>query len=251
MTTAITRGEPPYLQIARYYRDRIERAELQPGEPLPSVREMASQWNVAHTTAARALKTLQAEGLATSTPGAGTVVASQGPGSPTAEELANYLRATGQFYPPGYHSTILNAEIIDASNEIAQALDLQTGEPVICRRRIVSDDSGTPVEYSTCYIRGEFAKSAPALLETKPIPNGALGYLETQIGKTAATGCDQHAARPASAEAADALNLPIGTPVLIERHWWTSSDGTILQYSESTEPGDRWRTHRYKIDSTP
>jgi DNA-binding GntR family transcriptional regulator len=250
MTTAITRGEPPYLQIARYYRDRIERAELRPGEPLPSVREMANLWNVAHTTAARALKTLQAEGLATSTPGAGSVVAPQSPGSPTAEELANHLRTTGQFYPPGYHSTILSAEIIDASDQIAHALDLKPGEPVICRRRIVHDDSGTPVEYSTCYIRGEFATHAPALLATEPIPNGALGYLEAQTGKTATIGCDQHAARPASEESATALNLPVGTPVLIERHWWTSDDGTILQYSESTEPGDRWRTHRYKINPT-
>jgi GntR family transcriptional regulator len=248
MTTAINRGEPPYLQIAHHYRDLIERAELLPGEPLPSVREMAHQWNVAHTTAARALKTLQAEGLATSTPGAGTVVASQGPGSPTAEELANHLRTTGQFYPPGYHSTILNAEIIKASDEIAQALDLEAGEPVICRRRIVRDDSGTPVEFSTCYIRGEFAEPAPALLETEPIPSGALGYLESKIGKTASTGCDQYAARPASDEAAAALDLAVGTPVLIERHWWTSDDGTILQYSESTEPGERWRTHRYTID---
>src|SRR5919107_3705451 len=148
MTNEINRGEPPYQQIARHYRELIERGELRPGHALPSVREMAQHWNVAHTTAARALKTLQSEGLASSTPGAGTVVSRQGMGPRTAEELAAHLRATGDFYPPGYESTILDAEV---------------------------------------------------------------------------------------------------TPVLIERHWWTAADGTVLEYSESTEPGDRWRTRRYRI----
>ncbi|MGH3673470.1 MAG: GntR family transcriptional regulator, partial [Pseudonocardiaceae bacterium] len=190
----IERGEPPYQQIARHYRERIERGDLQPGDALPSVREMAQHWNVAHTTAARALKTLQAEGLAESTPGSGTIVSTQGTAPPTAEQLATYLRATGDFYPPGYHSTILDAQIVDAPEQVAYALNLEPNAPVIRRRRLVRDDSGTPIESSTSYIRGEFAELAPALLEAQPLPNGVLGYLETQTSKKAETGCDQYGA---------------------------------------------------------
>ena len=247
MTNEINRGEPPYQQIARHYRELIERGELRPGHALPSVREMAQHWNVAHTTAARALKTLQSEGLASSTPGAGTVVSRQGMGPRTAEELAAHLRATGDFYPPGYESTILDAEVIRAPEQAADALGLELDQPVIRRRRITRDDSGNPVEASASYIRGEFAELAPALLEAQPIPNGVLGYLEAQTGKKAETGCDQYGAWPANEESAAALNLAVGTPVLIERHWWTAADGTVLEYSESTEPGDRWRTRRYRI----
>lgn len=187
MTEAITRGDPPYLQIARYYRERIERGELRPGQPLPSVREMADRWHVANTTATRALKALQAEGLATSRPGAGTVVTTPA-GAHTAEQLATHLRTTGQFYPPGYYSVILDAEIIPAPVQIADALDLEEGDPIICRRRIAYDESGTPIEASTSYIRGEFADLAPDLLIPEPLPNGVLGYLEAQTGKRAELG---------------------------------------------------------------
>lgn len=75
LTAAISRGEPPYLQIARHYREQIEQGKLQSGASLPSVREMAEIWGVAHTTAARTLKALQDQGLVASTPGFGTVVA--------------------------------------------------------------------------------------------------------------------------------------------------------------------------------
>jgi len=35
--------------------------------------------------------------------------------------------------------------------------------------------------------------------------------------------------------------------VLVERHWWTDADGTVLDYAESVEPGERWRTRQYDV----
>lgn len=252
MTNSINRADPPYLQIARHYRERIERGELNPGHVLPSVRAMAQQWGVAHTTAARALRALQAEGLAVSTPGSGTVVGAPGAGVPSAEQLVVHLRSTGQFYPPGYNSTILVADLVtELSEQVTDALGQEIGEGAIVRTRIIRDDAGRPIESSTSYIRGEFAEVAPALLVAQPLPNGVIGYLEAQTGRRADNGCDQYCAQPASDASASALDLPVGAPVLIERHWWTDADGVVLEYSESTEPGDRWRTHRYRIADDP
>jgi len=245
MTESIERGEPPYLQIASYYRERIERGELQPGELLPSVRAMADRWKVAHTTANRALRTLQAEGLVQSTSGLGTVVASR---APTAESLITHLRETGSFYPPGYRSVITGARVVPATSHVADALGLETADQVIARSRIVYDSDDVPIEYSTNYVRGEFADVAPALLVSEPIINGMLGYLETQTGRRATAGRDQYAAFAATEEQATALRLAVGAPVLIERHWWTDADGTVLDYAESVEPGERWRTRRYEVN---
>ena len=36
---------------------------------------------------------------------------------------------------------------------------------------------------------------------------------------------------------------------MFERHWWSSADGTVLDYAESVEPGDHWRTRRYSVDT--
>lgn len=244
MTNLINREDPPYLQIARHYRQRIERGELQPGQPLPSVRAMAEFWKVANTTANRALKTLQAEGLVQSTSGAGTVVALQ---APTAESLITHLRETGSFYPLGYRSVITGAGIAPATAQVADALGLEPGEPVITRTRVAYDATDTPIEYSTNYVRAEFADAAPALLAPEPIDKGMLGYLESRIGRHATTGCDQYAAFAATADQAAALKLNAGAPVLIERHWWTDADGNVLDYAESVEPGERWRTRRYTV----
>lgn len=236
MTEPIDRGESPYLQIARHYREKIERGELQPGQLLPSVRAMADRWQVTHTTANRALRTLQAEGLVQSTSGLGTVVA---PSAPTAESLVTHLRETWSFYPPDYRSVITGAGTTPATAHIADALGLEPGDPVITRSRIAYDAADVPIEYSTNYVRGEFADAAPALLVAEPITNGMLGYLETQTSRRATVSCDQYAAFPATTGQATALSLTIGTPVLIERHWWTDADGTVLDYAESVEPGER------------
>lgn len=245
MSDQIQRQEPPYLQIAQHYRDLIERGELQTGQRIPSVREMADRWNVARTTATRALKTLQAEGLIESTTGSGSVVTR--PSAPTAEGLIGYLRETGSFYPPGYESVILDATTVQATTQVADALGLEPGEQVIARSRIVRDAHGTPIESSTNYLRGEFADIAPALLIPEPIPAGCLGYVESQTGRHATSGTDQYAAFAATAEQAHALDIPVGAPVLIERHWSTDAEGVVLDYAESTEPGERWRTRRYLI----
>lgn len=224
-------------------RERIERGELQPGQLLPSVRAMADRWKVAHTTANRALRALQAEGLVRSTSGLGTVVA---PTAPTAESLITHLRETGSFYPTGYRSEITGARMIPATDHVADALGLEAGDPVITRSRIAYDADDVPIEYSTNYVRGEFADAAPALLVSEPISNGMLGYLEVQTGRRATVGCDQYAAFAATPDQAAVLGLTVGAPVLIERHWWTDADGTVLDYAESVEPGERWRTRRYK-----
>jgi AcrR family transcriptional regulator len=68
-------SDPPYLRIASELRTRIERGELRPGERVPSVRQVAEQFDVALATATRALTTLVREGVLIAVPRVGTVVA--------------------------------------------------------------------------------------------------------------------------------------------------------------------------------
>jgi DNA-binding transcriptional regulator YhcF (GntR family) len=70
----LRRPEPPYQQIVKYYRQKIRRGDYQPGDKLPSGREMREEWNVARATASRVSLALQREGLAQSVAGIGLVV---------------------------------------------------------------------------------------------------------------------------------------------------------------------------------
>lgn len=76
MAPEIQRPPPPYAQIAAAIREQIVSGQLGPGDRIPSVRELTVTWGVAHATAAKAVRTLAAEGLVVPRQSvAGTVVA--------------------------------------------------------------------------------------------------------------------------------------------------------------------------------
>lgn len=66
-----TDAQHAYLQVADAFRDLIARGELAPGQRLPSIRQIASDHNIAAATAQNALAVLKDDGLikATSTRG--------------------------------------------------------------------------------------------------------------------------------------------------------------------------------------
>jgi DNA-binding transcriptional regulator YhcF (GntR family) len=64
----------PSVQLAAVLRDAIKAGEYQPGDPLPSNRELMDAHRVASATAQRAIATLREEGLVDSIPGSGVFV---------------------------------------------------------------------------------------------------------------------------------------------------------------------------------
>jgi GntR family transcriptional regulator len=66
---------PIYEQVVESTAFAIASKQLQEGDTLPSVRALASELRVNPNTAARAARELERLGLATGTPGVGTVVA--------------------------------------------------------------------------------------------------------------------------------------------------------------------------------
>ena len=81
---------PPYQRIAESLRVRIESGQLRPGDRVPSTRALARKWKVALATAAHALSALAEEGLVSTVPRAGTVVANgatKGPSGRAGPEL--------------------------------------------------------------------------------------------------------------------------------------------------------------------
>jgi len=81
---------PPYQRIAESLRVRIESGQLRPGDRVPSTRAIARKWKVALATAAHALSALADEGLVSTVPRAGTIVANgatKGPSGRAAPEL--------------------------------------------------------------------------------------------------------------------------------------------------------------------
>jgi DNA-binding GntR family transcriptional regulator len=66
---------PPYRRVAAILRERIEAAELLPGEQVPSIARLSEEFGISRGTARRVLVTLRDEGVITITPGWGSFVA--------------------------------------------------------------------------------------------------------------------------------------------------------------------------------
>ncbi len=69
------RPDVPYLTVAAALRERIDNGEWLPGEALPGVVALASEYDVSKSTAARAVKVLADEGRLYTVRGWGTFVA--------------------------------------------------------------------------------------------------------------------------------------------------------------------------------
>jgi len=68
-------GVPMYVQLIEQVKHALEVGSLQPGDQLPTVREMASELTLAPNTIVKAYNELQHMGLIESRPGKGTMVA--------------------------------------------------------------------------------------------------------------------------------------------------------------------------------
>ena len=73
-------ARPIYAQITDGFREQIITGVLQPGERLPSVRELAAELTINPNTIQRAYRQLEAEGWVATVPGKGCFVC----GTPTA-----------------------------------------------------------------------------------------------------------------------------------------------------------------------
>jgi GntR family transcriptional regulator len=75
-------GVPPYLQIAQQIRQALSAGLLEPGDQLPTVKEVVTQIAVNPNTVLKSYRELEYEGLVEGRPGAGTFVLRRPPGPP-------------------------------------------------------------------------------------------------------------------------------------------------------------------------
>ncbi|MFD9033315.1 GntR family transcriptional regulator [Streptomyces sp. NPDC059567] len=157
-----------YADIAAKYRKQIQDGTLQPGDTMPSMRQVSEELGVAQTTVNRAFRLLKSEGLTLPKAGVGTVVA-----GPISNNIANRVAlhaATGKALDGGESSRILEVGTVSADELVAPRLDVAPGTPVHVRRRVVSR-GGVPVHMSSSYYPAYVMAVTPELAE--PVSTGA------------------------------------------------------------------------------
>lgn len=218
-----------YLQVRNYLRDLVEH-ELEPGQPVPSERELTARFGVARMTVRQAVDALVVEGLLERVQGRGTFVA-----KPKIDLQVRLTGYTEEMRRRGMQpsSRTLSAEVEPADDVVAQALEMAPGEPVIhLHRQRLAD--GEPMAVGHVWLA---ERLAPGLLETG-VPNSLYAELRAR-GVDLDWGEDAVDAVSVSAADAELLGVAPGAPGLrIVRRAF--ADDTAVEYSRTLYRADRY-----------
>lgn len=225
----LRRVAAPYAQIAQNIRDEIHAGRLRPGDRVPSVRDLATEYGVSRATADKALSALRSEGLVVAVTGVGTQVADQVPTVQTGGTRFRRMLSTGRATRVGERSEILASELVPAPEDVAAALRIEIGSPAVCRRRHFFDEDGIAA-LSTSWLAGDLATVVPALLNTASIQGGTIGAVCAATGRQPAPGLDTAKARLATDEEAAALGLDQPIAVLVVETRLADEDGEPLEF---------------------
>ncbi len=140
---------PKYYQLAAILRQQIDTGLFDPNDQLPTEDALCQTHQVSRGTVREAIRLLLEEGLIRREQGRGTFVNLARPES-TLFSLSNFAEdMRRQNRHPATH--VLETEIIPATAEIAQRLELRPGEPVLHIVRLRLAD-GQAVVYETRYL---------------------------------------------------------------------------------------------------
>ncbi|HXW57653.1 MAG TPA: GntR family transcriptional regulator [Candidatus Cybelea sp.] len=110
-------GVPLYLQIEGQVKHAVAAGALKQGDPLPSVRRLASDLRVNPNTVARAYQNLERDGVIRTVPGGGTYVAEGVPGLLKAEKVRRLRPFAMQLAVEGTHLRLTSEDILKLVEE--------------------------------------------------------------------------------------------------------------------------------------
>ncbi|WP_225784097.1 GntR family transcriptional regulator [Xenophilus sp. Marseille-Q4582] len=129
---------PLYQQIKGLILQSLHAGEWKPGDPIPSEMDLAARYHVSQGTVRKAIDELAAENLVVRRQGKGTFVATH------AEQHVQYrflklVPDEGDLDSEGpAQRRIVDCKRLRASAEVARALDLRSGDPVLQVRRVLA-----------------------------------------------------------------------------------------------------------------
>jgi len=214
---------PLYQQIKGLILQSLQSGEWKPGEAIPSEMDLAARYRVSQGTVRKAIDELSAENLVVRRQGKGTFVATH------AEQHVQYRflklqpdNGSVQSEGPAQR-TIIDCKRSRASADVARALNLRSGDPVLQVRRVLSFANVATI-LEDLWLPGAPFKGLTA--ERLSNYQGAMYALfETEFGVRMVRADERIRAVNPDAEQAQLLSVTPKTPLLsVERVAYTYND---------------------------
>jgi GntR family transcriptional regulator len=227
------RPEPLWHQVEQSIRSRIESGEWPTGSQIPAEDRLCEMLGVSRITVRHAIRNLEDSGLLRREHGRGTfvnratIVAGTRDLTSFTTEMSNLGLVAG--------SRILEAALVPAAAEVAAALDLMAGAPVVRIRRL-RFGGGTPIGIQTAHLP---AGRVPGLLDEGPVEGSLYDRLRTRYGIAPIEAHEIYRVALAGETEASLLGVAAGSPAfVIER---TSIDAAgPFEFTVSVMRGDRY-----------
>lgn len=213
---------PAYQRIQSIIRKRIDSGQLQPGDAVPSERDLARTHHVSLMTARHALAFLEREGLVERRRGIGTFVA---PPKIHFNKLMSYTeQMAARTLTAG--AKVLFANIVNGENEAAARLSLSPESNLLKLERL-RHAADEPFALETCYLNAvEFS----GLLEAPIAHESLFAILERDFKVELGYADEEVDATAADPRIAELLAIPRREPLLRIRQVIYSTKGIPVMY---------------------
>lgn len=232
------RAEPLWHQAEMALRAMIENGEWPAGTQIPNEDKLGAMLGISRITLRHSLRNLEAAGFLRREHGRGTFVraATMVAGARGLTSFTSEMQSLGM----SADTKVLSAEIIPATAQIADALEIQPDDRVLQLQRLRLGN-GAPIGIQTAHLPAalfpDLAAEALGLTSLYETLKARYGVVPTKAHEVYRVGT-------VSAAAAPFIELPEGTPAfIVERVAW-SGQGPF-EFTLST-----MRADRYEIRST-
>jgi len=232
---------PVYYQIKKEIEDRINNGSFKPMEKIPSEDSLADVFNVSRMTIRKAIDKLVDQGLLIRKHGAGTFVSKSN--YIFKNDLSKLTSSTKEMneYGRQIKTEVLEKEIVNATKEIANILDIKEGDKVFkyVRLRFINK---TPFYLETSYLH--FDKCLQLIKED--IAGSVFDILENKYGIKIHDATASIEAVRANGLVSDILNVSEGAPILKIKQTTFTCEGEPVQYAVIISRSDKYKYHIHR-----
>lgn len=228
-------GVPLYYQIQQRLIGQIRSGEYRPGEPLPSLQELAARLGVSQMTARQAVRALCEQGLMYSKQGKGTFVSS----FKHERNFRQVLSFTEEMRMRGStpSSRVLSFRVETPNRDVRTALETGPGQKVFRLRRIRYSD-GRPMGIECSCLPQDIC---PDLMETFDPSTSLYRQLAERYGIQMEVTDEVVEVGKAVAADAALLKVATGSPIFLFTRTCYGENGKPLEYVKSMYRGDRYK----------
>lgn len=228
-----SRPEPLWYQVEHAIRAIVNSGEWATGDQIPAEDRLCAKFGVSRITLRHALRNLEEGGLLRREHGRGTFVRSATLVAGT-RALTSFTQEMGSIGVRA-SSRILDCSLATANADIAAALEIEEGDPIVRIRRLrLGNDQ--PIGIQTAQLS---AARAPGFLDSGTLQGSLYQALEERYGIVPSAAREIYRVAAVCREDAEFLEIEPGSPAFVVERVTTDEQGPF-EYTVSVMRGDRY-----------